>query len=74
MDSIPTVRRMLRNLSRGLGRAPCPACGRAVLDSEAVSLQGQRFHRRCAFYSSPTEHVEASERVDGPGDGGGGAS
>jgi hypothetical protein len=55
VDSIPTVRRMLSNLSPGFGRAPCPACGRAVLDNEAVRLQGQRFHRRCAFYTSPTE-------------------
>jgi hypothetical protein len=55
VDSIPTIRRMLRNLSPGFARAACPACGRAVLESEAVQLHGQRFHRGCAFYSTPTE-------------------
>jgi hypothetical protein len=48
-------------MSSGFARAACPACGRAVLDSEAVQLHGQRFHRRCAFYSIPTER---GSRVD----------
>jgi hypothetical protein len=61
MGSIPAVRRMLRNMSPGFARVACPACGRAVLDSEAVQLHGQRFHRRCAFYSIPTER---GSRVD----------
>jgi hypothetical protein len=58
VDSIPTVRRILRNLSHGSARSACPACGRAVLDSEAVQLQGQRFHRRCAFYSTRRSATE----------------
>jgi hypothetical protein len=49
---------MLRNLSHGFARSACPACGRAVLDSEAVHLQGQRFHRRCAFYSARRSAAE----------------
>jgi hypothetical protein len=64
VDSIPTVRRMLRNLSHGFTRAACPACGRAVLDSEAVQLHGQRFHRRCAFYSTPRSATEQGFRGD----------
>jgi hypothetical protein len=54
---------MLRNLSQGFARSACPACGRAVLDSEAVQLQGQRFHRGCAFYS--TRRSAAGQEVHG---------
>jgi hypothetical protein len=55
---------MLRNLSHGFARSACPACGRAVLDSEAVSLHGQRFHRRCAFYS--TRRSAREQELHGP--------
>jgi hypothetical protein len=63
VDSIPTVRRMLRNLSHGFARSACPGCGRAVLDSEAVQFHGQRFHRRCAFYS--TRRSATGQEIDG---------
>jgi hypothetical protein len=52
VDSITTVQRTLRNLARTPGRAVCPACGRAIPGDQAVRLQGQRFHRGCAFYSA----------------------
>ena len=45
--------------ANGRGRfsdaAPCPACGRPVLDERALRIHGQTFHRSCTVPESSRE-------------------